>query len=218
MSTTRLHDTWAGPAGRIEVLIDLPEPPPRAMAVIAHPHPLQGGNAEHKVPAMLARCLRDLGWVTLRPNFRGVGASEGAHDGGAGEADDLVAVAIRFRSMYGDLPLVLVGFSFGGFVQIEVARKLAARGTPAKRLVIVGPGVGEVEGGRIYQPGDVPPDTLVIHGEKDERVPLDNVMRWAEPQGIAVAVVPGADHFFTRRLPVLTRFVAAHLICEGRCD
>lgn len=211
MATRHVRDLWPGSAGSIEVLIDLPAGPPVAAAIIAHPHPLLGGTAEHKVPAFLARSLRDDGWVTLRPNFRGVGASAGLHDDGIGEVDDLVAVALRLRADYPDLPLVLIGFSFGGYVQIQVARNLAERGVSVARLVLAGPGVGEVEGGRLYEPGDVPPDTLVIHGEKDVNVPLANVLRWAEPQGIPVVVVPGADHYFSRRLPILARFVSAQL-------
>ncbi|HAP40475.1 MAG TPA: hypothetical protein DCQ94_12085 [Nitrospira sp.] len=211
MNEPQVRDLWGGPAGRIELIIDRPAAAPRGAAIIAHPHPLLGGNAEHKVPAMLARTLRNDGWMTLRPNFRGVGATEGEHDEGNGEADDLVAVAARLRDMHADLPLVLIGFSFGGYVQIAVSQKLVDSGAPPMRLVLVGAGIGHVEGSRVYVPGNVPPDTLIIHGEKDERVPLCNVMRWAEPQGIPVVVVPGADHFFARRLPVLTRFVLAHL-------
>jgi alpha/beta superfamily hydrolase len=211
MSKLHFRDSWPGPMGRIEILFDVPDESPRAVALIAHPHPLLGGSAEHKVPAILARGLRDDGWVALRPNFRGVGGSEGVHDEGMGEVDDLVAVSSGLRSRYADLPLVLIGFSFGGYVQIQVARKLAEAGISIARLVLVAPGVGEVEGGRFYEPGDVPPDTLVVHGEKDERVPLANVLRWAEPQGIPVVVVPGADHFFSRRLPILARPVRAQL-------
>jgi len=211
MSKRHFRVFWPGPAGRIELLFDVPDKPSCAMAIIAHPHPLLGGNAEHKVPGILANALRDDGWVTVRPHFRGAGATEGLHDQGVAEVDDLIAVASRLRSTYAGLPLVLIGFSFGRFVQIHVARKLAEAGVPAERLVLVGPGVGQVEGSRLYEPGDVPPDTLVIHGEKDERVPLGNVLRWAEPQGLPVIVVPGADHFFSRRLPVLARFVRAQL-------
>jgi alpha/beta superfamily hydrolase len=211
MRKHHFRDSWLGPTGRIEILFDVPEGPPRALAVIAHPHPLLGGSAEHKVPAILAKSLCDDGWVALRPNFRGVGATEGVHDGAMGEVDDLVAVSSDLRSKHADLPLVLIGFSFGGYVQIQVARRLTEAGIPVARLVLVGPGIGEVEGGRCYVPGDAPLDTLVIHGEKDERVPLTNVLRWGEPQGIPVVVIPGADHFFSRRLPVLARFVRTHL-------
>jgi len=106
-----------------------------------------GGTAEHKVPAILARSLREAGWLTVRPNFRGVGGSEGLHDHGVGETDDLLAVSLRLQSMYPGLPLVLVGFSFGAYVQIGVARRLREQGPPSARLVLVGPGIGQVEGG-----------------------------------------------------------------------
>lgn len=216
MSNNRHREFWDGPAGRIEVLVDAPAGPPCALAVIAHPHPLQGGNAEHKVPAVLARGLREDGWMTLRPNFRGVGGTEGAHDEGVGEAEDLAFVAARLRATHPGLPLVLIGFSFGGYVQALAARRLAATDEPASRLVLLGPGVGEVEGGRTYDPGAVPADTIVVHGEVDARVPLGNVMRWAEPQGLPVVVVPAADHFFNRRLSVLSGYLRAQLAALAR--
>lgn len=216
MSSKHYRESWQGPAGRVEVLIDEPEGPPRAMAIIAHPHPLLGGTAEHKVPAILAKGLREDGWKTVRPNFRGVGATDGGHDEGVGEAGDLVVVAERLRAAHAGLPLVLIGFSFGGYVQADVARRLAETGLPAARLVLLGPGIGKVEGGRIYDLGAVPADTIVVHGEMDTRVPLGNVMRWGEPRGLTVAVVPGADHFFSRRLGVLSGFLRAQLATLAR--
>ena len=116
-------------------------------------------------------------------------------------------LAERLRAEHSALPLALIGFSFGAFVQIGVARRLIEAGRPAQHLVIAGPGIGEVEGGRRYEPGNVPAGTLVIHGEADARVPLANVLRWAEPQALPVVVVPGADHFFSRRLHVLAEVV-----------
>lgn len=204
------RESWPGPAGMIELLFDRPEDV-KGIAVVAHPNPALGGTAEHKVPAILARGLREAGWLTVRPNFRGVGGSEGLHDHGIGETDDLVAVSLRLQSMYPGLPLVLVGFSFGAYVQTGVARQLREQGHPAARLVLVGPGIGQVEGGRYYEAGEVPADTFVIHGENDERVPLGNVLRWAEPQTLPVVVIPGVDHFFTRRLPVLANAVRTNL-------
>jgi len=204
-----------GAIGQIELLIDTPVSQPTAIALIAHPHPLLGGTAEHKVPSILARTLRDRGWLTVRPNFRGTGQSEGIHDGGVGEADDLVVISGWVREEFPGLPLVLIGFSFGAYVQTRVARQLEVSGAPQARLVLIGPGIGQVEGGRRYDAGDVPHGTLVIHGEADERVPLSNVLRWADPQMLPVVVVPGADHFFNRRLPALAGFVRQWLADIG---
>lgn len=200
-----------GPVGNIELVVDTPPGPPCGVALIAHPQPLLGGSARHKVPHFLARALKDLGWVAIRPNFRGVGGSKGVHDHGSGESDDLLAVAAAIREAYPELPLALLGFSFGAYVQSRVARKLEDAGRPAARLVLAGLPVGEVEGQRHYATGAVSPDALVVHGECDERVRLDAVLAWARPQTHPVVVIPGADHFFTGCLPVLRSLVVSHL-------
>ena len=127
-----------GPAGAIEVLIDRPTDVARGIAVMAHPQPLLGGSAMHKILHLLARAVRDAGWLAARPNFRGVGASQGTHDGGIGETDDLLAVVAALRAAHPGLPLALIGFSFGAFVQSRVARALADRGEAARRVVLAG--------------------------------------------------------------------------------
>lgn len=194
-----------GPTGRIELLADFP-PQPRGIALVAHPHPLFGGTNTNKVAHTLARTLRDLGYVALRPNFRGVGQSEGSHDHGDAETEDLLAVLDWAHARWqldAMRPTVLAGFSFGAFVQTRVARRLADSGHPAKRLILVGTAAGFIEGARQYDTEAVGPETLVIHGSKDETVPLANVLAWAEPIGVPVMVVPGADHFFHGRLQLL---------------
>ncbi|WP_374515177.1 alpha/beta hydrolase [Niveibacterium sp.] len=191
-----------GPVGPIEILRDTPEGA-HGLAIIAHPHPLFGGTNTNKVAHTLARTLCGLGYCALRPNFRGVGGTAGTHDHGDGESDDLLAVIDWAQAQYGDGPLVLAGFSFGAFVQTRVAKRLAAAGRPAKRLVLVGTASGFIEGARTYDTEAVTPDTIVIHGNRDETVPLENVLAWAEPLQVPVVVVPGADHFFHTRLHIL---------------
>lgn len=191
-----------GPVGPIEVLRDTPEAA-HGLALVAHPHPLFGGANTNKVAHTLARTLRDLGYCALRPNFRGVGGTAGTHDHGHGEADDLLAVIDWAQAWCGDGPLVLAGFSFGAFVQTRVAKRLAGMNRPVKRLVLVGTASGFIDGARRYDTEAVTPDTLVIHGSKDETVPLDNVLAWAEPLEVPVVVVAGADHFFHARLHIL---------------
>ena len=115
-----------GPAGRIEVDIQDPGDGRRGIALIAHPHPLMGGTKDNKVVTTLAKTFFALGYVAARPNFRGVGASAGAHDEGRGETEDLLAVAAHLTRKYDDLPVVLAGFSFGSFVQTRVAKRLKA--------------------------------------------------------------------------------------------
>jgi len=194
----------AGPAGAIQTIIDSPVAPPsvrpRGIALVCHPHPLFGGTAENKVVQTLAKTLRDLGYAALRPHFRGVGGSAGAHDDGQGETEDMLAVLDWARTRFGDLPVVLAGFSFGAYVQTSVAQRLAEQGRPAERLVLVGTAAGFVSGARHYETAAVPPDTVVIHGDKDETVALDNVLAWARPLNVKVHIVEGADHFFHRRL------------------
>lgn len=198
-----------GPAGAIEVIIEAPIHAAKGLALIGHPHPLFGGSAENKVVQTLARTLRDLGYVALRPNFRGVGTSEGSHDEGVGETDDMLAVLDYARERFGDLPVALAGFSFGAYVQTRVARRLKEAGRPAQRLVLIGTASGFVTGARSYDTETVPADTIVIHGDLDETVPLPNVLAWARPLELPVVVVPGADHFFHRKLHLIRSIISS---------
>jgi alpha/beta superfamily hydrolase len=194
-----------GPDGKIEMFVE-PREAATGIALIAHPHPLYGGTADNKVVTTLGRAFRDLGCHTLRPNFRGVGASEGRHDQGGAETDDLLAVHDHAVGLFGrHFPVYLAGFSFGAYVATRLARLLTEGGTPARRLVLVGTATGLVDGARHYATGTVPPDTLVIHGANDATVPLANVLQWAEPLELPVTVIPGADHFFHRKLHLIRR-------------
>jgi alpha/beta superfamily hydrolase len=188
-----------GAAGNIEVDINDPGAARRGIALIAHPNPVQGGTKDNKVVTTLAKTLFALGHVAVRPNFRGVGASAGAHDEGRGETEDLIAVAEYLRRRFDALPLLLAGFSFGSFVQTRVAKRVDAR-----RLLLVAPAVQRISA------ETVPRDTLVIHGEHDEVVPLAAVLDWARPQNLPIVVVPGGEHFFHGRLGLLSQIVLAY--------
>jgi alpha/beta superfamily hydrolase len=192
-----------GGAGKIETAVDRPSTSPapsqeaiRGVALVAHPHPLYGGSLDNKVTQTLARAFVELGYVSLRPNFRGVGASEGVHDEGRAETEDLLRVAAYAEKTYGKLPLVLAGFSFGAAVQTQVAVRVSPH-----RVVLVGIAVGR------FPSESVPPDSIVIHGERDETVPLAKVLDWARPQELPVVVIPGADHFFHLRLHTIRNIV-----------
>lgn len=200
-----------GPAGDIELLVDAPAQGPRGLAVIAHPQPLLGGSALHKVPHLLARACRDLGWLAVRPNFRGVGSTAGRHDQGVGETDDLLAVISSLQAELPGMPLSLIGFSFGAFVQARVASRLTDALRPAAHVILAGLPVGTVEGGRTYELGSVPTGSVVVHGERDERVALSALLRWADAHAQPVVVVPGADHFFKGRLAMLRAIVESEL-------
>jgi alpha/beta superfamily hydrolase len=192
-----------GSSGPIELFIDRPVEAPRGLALVAHPHPLFGGTADNKVVQTMARALVQLGFVSVRPNFRGIGQTAGAFDQGQGEHLDLLAVLDQLAPEIGG-EVVLAGFSFGAFVQTLTAEALEKRGSPAAAMVLVGLAVTN------FQPTRVPEDTLLIHGERDDTVPLAAVLDWARPQDVTVTVVPGADHFFHRRLMTIKRLVLAN--------
>lgn len=194
MRASTRRELIAGPAGKIECAVDEPDGALRGVALVAHPHPLFGGTLDNKVAQTLARAFVELGYAAWRPNFRGVGATEGAHDEGRGEVDDLAAVLAHAKAAHGAAKHVLAGFSFGAAMQA----KLAARsGYAPERLVLVGVSVRHADVPAVAK------DTIVIHGSEDTTVLLADVLAWAEPQELPVVVVPGADHFFHRRLHIL---------------
>jgi uncharacterized protein len=204
----------SGPVGAIDVAFDAPDGAAVGAAVIAHPHPLYGGTRDNKVVQTIARALVSRGWACWRPNFRGVGLTEGTHDEGRGETIDTLSVIEAacehpsVRHLSAPVPLVLAGFSFGSFVQSRVARELAQRGRPVRRMVLVGTAASR------FGVEPVAPNTLVIHGEIDDVVPLSAVFEWARPQDLPVVVLPGADHFFNRKLTGLKRVIADAFGCE----
>lgn len=198
MNSQTKREQIAGPAGALECAIDEPAGELRGVAVVCHPHPQGGGTLDNKVAQTLARAFVQLGYRAVRFNFRGVGASEGAWDHGQGEVDDALAVIAAFRDA--GRPLVLGGFSFGGFVAAESAHRLAEADKPAW-LVLVGPSTQK------QQVPPVPEGTLVIHGEADDVVPLASTLDWARPQTLPVVVMPGAGHFFHGQLTQLKNLV-----------
>jgi alpha/beta superfamily hydrolase len=190
--------TIAGPAGALECAIDRPADAPRGVAVVCHPHPLHGGTMDNKVAQTLARAFVQLGYVAVRFNYRGVGQSEGGFGDAIGETDDAMAVIAKYRDPA--LPLALAGFSFGGFVAATAATRLPAE-AKAERIVLIGPSTKELS------VPTVPEDTLVIHGETDDVVPLSATLDWARLQVLPVVVVPGVGHFFHGQLTLLKNLV-----------
>jgi alpha/beta superfamily hydrolase len=189
----------AGPAGALEVALNVPDTAPRGIALVAHPHPLQGGTLDNKVAQTLAKTFVALGYASIRFNFRGAGNSEGTFDDGIGEtADALAALAFAQRefSAIATAPPVLAGFSFGSYVQTRVAHAVTA-----ERLVLVGPAV------KRFPVEHVPADSIVIHGEQDDVVALTDVLDWARPQQLPIVVFPGCGHFFHGRLAQLQQVI-----------
>jgi alpha/beta superfamily hydrolase len=199
MNSGTSRSSIAGPAGAIECATDHPvKTPARGLAVLCHPHPLHGGTLDNKVVQTLARALVGLGYTAVRFNFRGIGKSAGAWDEGRGEVDDALAVIAAHRQP--GQSLVVGGFSFGGYVASQAAARLPAE-QAAERLVLIAPAVAS------FPVAAVPADTLVVHGESDDVVPLSACFDWARPQALPVVVLPGAGHFFHGQLPVLKQIV-----------
>jgi len=203
-----------GAAGKIECAVATPQAP-RGVAVIAHPHPLYGGTMDNKVITTLAKVCVEANLATWRFNFRGVGATEGKHDEGPGETDDMLRVIEEARAAHPDLPVTLAGFSFGG----AIATRASGR-ADFKQLVLVAPGFRRITATGMGEPPD-PNDpslgeperhtawnTVVIHGDLDETVPLSDSIAWAAVREVPVVVVPGGEHFFHRKLHVLREIVA----------
>lgn len=177
-----------GPAGELEAVLEAP-PQPRAIAVICHPHPLQGGTLHNKVVHTLARTLQELGHATLRFNYRGVGASAGSYGESIGEAEDARAAIGWMRSRFSDLPLTLAGFSFGGVVALR-----ACADTVPARLITVAPAVDRLP---MDQASPACP-WLLVQGDADDVVAPQKVLDWAaamRPPPL-VRVLPGVGHFF----------------------
>jgi alpha/beta superfamily hydrolase len=184
----------AGPAGDLQLVEEQPEHEVRAVAVVCHPHPLHGGTLKNKVVHQLARTFVELGAVSVRFNFRGVGASEGQYGHGQGELEDLGVVVDWARERWPGRPLWLAGFSFGAAVALRGAGRLAP-----DWLVTVAPAIN-------YLPSESPLPAgvpwLLILGAEDDVVPTAQVLEWADalPERPRLTLLEGAGHFFHGRL------------------
>ena len=185
-----------GPAGSLEVAVE-GAASPRALALVCHPHPLFSGTMDNKVVTTLSKAFEEIDCAVVRFNFRGVGKSEGSYDEGRGEVEDAKAALAHLQTLCGEqLPLILAGFSFGGFVAASLATTV-----PHQKLVLVGPAVSR------FAVPSVAAETVVIHGETDDVVPLADVLNWARPQALPVTVFPGSGHFFHGQLVALKHAV-----------
>jgi len=177
-----------GSAGRLEAIVRAAETP-RAAAVVAHPHPQHGGTMHNSVIFHSDRELNRAGWTTMRFNFRGVEGSEGVHDDGRGEVDDLAAAVSWLRGVVPGRSLYLVGFSFGALCALRLGA------TDANVAGVVGIGMatrhyGYEEAARLAKP------FAVVQGEEDELADLKTVRAIVESAGGKLHVIPGAGHLF----------------------
>jgi alpha/beta superfamily hydrolase len=189
----------SGPAGRLESILMHPDGEPQGAAVVCHAHPLHGGMMHFKVVFRAAKALQHHGLAVLRFNFRGVGRSEGTHDDGRGEQDDVRAALDEMARRFPGRPQVLGGFSFGSVMASRVGgtdprvRALLVMGYPLKSLTDTS-----------YLDGVTKP-RLFVQGEHDEFGNADAiravVARLQPPSELVV--VPDADHFFTGHLDAL---------------
>ncbi|WP_407410677.1 alpha/beta hydrolase [Acinetobacter sp.] len=200
-----------GPAGKIEIFVDYPQGEVKGFAVVCHPHPLQGGTPQHKVPALLAQMYLERGCVVYRPSFRGSGQSEGVHDEGFGETDDILEVIKFARHKHITVPFYAGGFSFGAHVMVKAYASLPVELQP-KQAMICGLPTATVAGVRHYVTPPIKGDILFVHGEADEITLLSDMIEWSRPQRHVVTVLPGANHFFTGYLKQLRLAMTRYLV------
>ncbi|MGB5512140.1 MAG: alpha/beta fold hydrolase [Woeseiaceae bacterium] len=194
----------AGPAGRLEALLELPaNDAPRGAVVICHPHPQHGGTMHNKVTHTLARSFLRLGFAALRFNFRGTEQSEGHFDEGIGEVDDALAAIAWMRVRYAEQPFWLAGFSFGAAIAVRASMVGAVSG-----LVSVAPAVSRFASGLDGQPDC---RWLIVQGDEDELVTVEETIDWLNTlqPGPSLQVFAGAEHFFHGRLGELRDAVTA---------
>lgn len=200
-----------GLAGRIDCAVDWPEGEPRGWALVLHPHPLHEGTRDNKVVTTIARACVQQGLVALRPDFRGVRASAGAFDKAQGETADmreLVAQWLERQPSLAAMPWILAGFSFGTAVAAQLDATLAADGVARpSALILAGAAVWRFQ----FREIALPDDTLIVHGEQDEVVPLAELFDWTRDRSVPVVVIPGATHFFHGKLLLLRQLVLTRL-------
>ena len=200
-----------GPIGQIEVFVDYPQGEVKGFAVIGHPHPLQGGTPHHKVPTLLAKMYQEHGCVVYRPSFRGSGASEGSHNEGFGETDDMMHVIQHAREQHCGLAFYSGGFSFGAHVMAKCLALLPIELQP-KQSILCGLPTATVAGLRHYQTPSIQGDVLFLHGEADDITLLSDLIEWAKPQHHILTIFPGANHFFTGYLKQMRNAISRFLI------
>jgi hypothetical protein len=205
-----------GPAGRLEALLNAGTPDPAYVGLIAHPHPLFGGTMHNKVVYHAMKALSGFGFPVLRFNFRGVGGSQGQHDNGRGEVDD-VQVALEWLSKEFGKPIIFTGFSFGAAVGLRAA-------CPDSRVAaLISLGTPVAAEGRAYSYEflrECSKPKLFVSGESDQFAPpraLEEMVRML-PEPARLVLIPQADHFFTGHLDAMRGILKAWIEDMLRSD
>ncbi|MGE8685200.1 MAG: alpha/beta hydrolase [Acinetobacter sp.] len=204
------HMFIQGPTGQLEVFVDYPQGEVKGFAIVCHPHPLQGGTPQHKVPALLAQLMLERGCVVYRPSFRGSGLSHGLHDQGHGETEDTLNIIQHVRNLHPQLPFYAGGFSFGAHVMVKAYNLMHKEDRPVK-LILCGLPTATVASVRHYVTPEIQGDILFIHGEADDVTLLSDLIVWAKPQRHLITILPGANHFFTGYLKQLRIAISRYL-------
>jgi alpha/beta superfamily hydrolase len=203
----------AGPAGSVEALFwdvsaELAAPP--LAAVVCHPHPLFGGTMHNKVVYQAAKTLHRAGLPVLRFNFRGAGLSQGAHDGGRGEQDDVRAALDFLAGRFPGVPLLVAGFSFGAWVGLRVGCE------DARVTALAGLGMPVASVDASYLSSCAKPK-LLVSGDRDQYAPKEKLEAFVAglaaraKKSTELTFIAGADHFFTGHLDELDRVLSAWL-------
>jgi uncharacterized protein len=196
-----------GPAGKIEALLWTSSvAPPAFAALVCHPHPLFGGTMHNKVVYQAAKAIHGHGAPVLRFNFRGAGLSEGSHDRGQGEQDDVRAALDYLAREFPARPILLAGFSFGSFVGMRVGCQDAR----VTRLIGLGLPVDNVDMGYLQECSK---PKLILQGAEDQfgsRANLESLFA-ALPGPKRLVFVDGADHFFKGKLDEVSAAIGAWL-------
>lgn len=196
----------AGPVGPLEAIMEYHEDqPPRFIAVCCHPHPQFQGTMLNKVVHTLARACLDQRGVALRFNYRGVGKSAGEYDDGVGETADAAAALRELRNQFGELPIILCGFSFGAGVVL----RLALEESP-DALVTVAPPVGRLG---VPDQVELAQPWLLVQGLADDVVDSAAVLDWAQLQPVSpeIHTLDDVGHFFHGSLNVLRERVGTFI-------
>ena len=188
-----------GPVGRLEAVLMTPAESPTGAAVLCHAHPLHGGVMHYKLLFRVAKVIQDHGYAVLRFNFRGVGRSEGTHDDGHGEQDDVRAALDTLERDFPGLPILAGGYSFGSIMALKVGIDDAR----VSSLVALGFPVDVMKSTAFVAPSTKP--RLFVQGEHDEFGNGDAIRQLVAtlPEPKTLVVVPGADHFFTGKTEAL---------------